>query len=66
MKKIKIDVCFFERIVMPVTMFMIPLIACCKLPSPSFSIEKKCTLSRRDNVSVTWTGSIVLFANAQE
>ena len=66
MKKIKNDVYFFERIVMPSTMFMIPSIACCKFPSPSFWIAKRCTLSRRDNASLTWTGSILLFANVQE
>ena len=51
---------------MPSTMFMIPSIACCKLPSPSFWIVKRCTLSRRDNASLAWTGSILLFVNFQE
>ena len=51
---------------MPSTMFMIPSIACCKLSSPSFWIAKRCTLSRRDNASLTWTGSILLFVNVQE
>ena len=66
MKKIKIDVCFFERIVMPSVVFMIPSIAGCRLPSPSFWIAKRCTLSRRNNGSLTWTDSILLFANVQE
>ena len=47
-------------------MFMTPSTACCKLPSPSFWIAKRCTLSRRDNASFTQTGSILLFANVQE
>ena len=66
MKKVNIDVCFFERIVMPSAMFMIRSIACCKLPSPLFWIAKRCTLSRRDNASLTWTGSILQFVNVQE
>ena len=33
-KKNEIDICFFERIVMPSFMFMIPSVASCKLPSP--------------------------------
>ena len=48
------------------TMFVIPSIACCKLPSPSFWIAKRCTLSKRDNASLTWTGSLLLFVNVQE
>ena len=40
---------------------MIPSIACYKLPSPSFWIAKRCTLSKRDNAFLTWTGSILLF-----
>ena len=51
---------------MPSAMFMIPSIACCKLPSPSFWIAKRCTLSRMDNASLIGTGSILLFVNAQE
>ena len=51
--KIKIDVCFFEGIVIPSTMFMTPSIASCKLPSPSFWIAKRCTLSRMNNASDT-------------
>ena len=35
-KKTKIDVCCFEWTVIPSAMFIIPSIACCKLPSPSF------------------------------
>ena len=62
----KIDVLFFQRIVMPSAMFMIPSIACCKLPSLLFWRAKRCTLSRRDNVSLTWTDSILLFVNVQE
>ena len=65
MKKNKIDVCFFERVVMPSTMFMIPSTAC-KLPSPSFWIAKRCTLSRRGNASLTRTGFILLFVNVQK
>ena len=63
MKTIKIDVCFLEQIVMDSIMFMIPSVACC---NPSFWIAKRCTLSRRDNASLTQTGSILLFANVQE
>ena len=66
MNKIKIDVSFSEQIVMPSTIFMIPSTARCKLKSPSFRIIKRCTLSRRDNTSLTWTGSILLFVNDQE
>ena len=66
MKKNKMDVCFFERMVMLSTMFMIPSVTCCKLPPPSFWIVKRCTLSRRDNASLAWTGSILLFVNFQE
>ena len=51
---------------MPSTKFMIPSIACCKLPSPSFWIAKRFTLSRRVNASLTYTGSILLFVNVQE
>ena len=51
---------------MPSAMFMTPSIAYCELPSPSFCMEKRCTLSRRDNASLTWTGSILLFVNIQE
>ena len=51
---------------MPSTKFMIPSIACCKLPSPSFWIANRYTLSRRGNASLTWTGSILLFVNVQE
>ena len=51
---------------MPSTRFMIPSIACCKLPSPLFWRAKRCTLSRRGNASLTWTGSIILFVNVQE
>ena len=47
-------------------MFMIPSIACCNLPSPSFWIARRCTLSRRDDASLTWTGSILLFIHVQE
>ena len=63
MKTIKIDVCFLEQIVMDSIMFMIPSAACC---NPSFWIAKRCTLSRRDNASLTWTDSILLFVNVQE
>ena len=35
-------------------MFMIPSIECCKLPSLSFWIAKRCTLSRKDNGSLAW------------
>ena len=66
MKKIKTDVCFFERIVMPSTMFMIPSIVCYKPPSPSFWLAKRCTLPRSDNASLIWTGSILLFDNFQK
>ena len=48
------------------TMFMIPSIAHCKYPSPSFWIPKRCTLSRRNNASLTCTGFILLFFNVQE
>ena len=65
-KKIKFDVCFFERIVMPSTMFMIPSITCCKLPSPWFWIAERFTLSRMDDAYLTWTCSIPLFVNVQE
>ena len=51
---------------MPSTMFMIPSIACCKLASPSFWIVERCTLSRKDNASLTWTSYILLFVNIQE
>ena len=51
---------------MPSTKFRMPSIACCKLPSPSFWIAKRYTLSRRGNASLTWTGSILLFVNVQE
>ena len=51
---------------MPSTMFMIPSIAYCKYPSPSFWIPKRCTLSRRNNASLTCTGFILLFFNVQE
>ena len=51
---------------MPSTMFIIPSITCCKLPFPLFWIVKRCTLSRRDNASLTWAGSILLFVNVQE
>ena len=51
---------------MPSTMFMIPSIACCKLPSPMFWRAKRCTLSKRDDASLTWTRSILLFFNVQE
>ena len=51
---------------MPSTMFMIPSIVCCKLPTLSFWIAKRCTLSRRDNASLTWRGSVLLFVNVQE
>ena len=51
---------------MPSTMFMITLITCCKLPSPSFYIAKSCTILRRNNASLTWTDSILLFFNVQE
>ena len=51
---------------MPSTMFMMPSTACCKHPPPSFWIAKRCTLSRSDNASLTWTGSILLFVNVQE
>ena len=44
---------------------MIPSIACCKIPSLSFWIAKRCTLSRRDNDSLAWTGSILLLVNVQ-
>ena len=37
-------------------MLVIPSIACCKLPSTTFWITKKCTLSKRDNASLTWSG----------
>ena len=47
-------------------MFMIPSIACCKLPSYSFWIAKRCSLERRDYASLTWTGSILLSVNVQE
>ena len=50
MKKIKIYVCFLEQIVMDSIMFMIPSVACC---NPSLCIAKRCTLSRRDNASLT-------------
>ena len=60
-KKIKIDV-FLERIVLPSTMFIISLIACCKFLSPLLLIEKGCTLSRRD----VWSSSILLFVNVQK
>ena len=50
MKKIKIYVCFLEQIVMDSIMFMMPSVACC---NPSFCIAKRCTLSRRDNASLT-------------
>ena len=40
---------------MPSAMFMIPSIACCKLPFLLFWRAKRCTLSRRDHVSLTWT-----------
>ena len=48
------------------TTFMSSSIACCKLPSPSFWIAERFTLSGRDNASLTWTGSILLFVNVQE
>ena len=51
---------------MPSAMFMILSIEYCKLPSPSFWIPKRCTLSRRDNASLVWTGSNLLFLNVQE
>ena len=51
---------------MPSAMFMISSIACFKLPSPLFWIAKRCTLSGRDNASLTWTGSVLLFVNVQE
>ena len=66
MKKVKIDVCFFGRIVMPLIMFIIPSVACCKLPSPSFWIAKRCTLSRRGNASLKRKGSILIFVYAPE
>ena len=65
-KEIKINACFSERIVMPSVMFMIPSIAYCKLPSLLPWIPKRYILSRRDNASLTWTGSILLFVNIQE
>ena len=34
-------------------MFMIRSVACCKLPSPSFWIAKRCTLLRK-YASLTW------------
>ena len=64
-KKNKTDVCFFEQIVMPSTMFMIPSVACCKIPSSSFWIVKRCTLLRK-YASLTWKASILLFVNVQE
>ena len=48
---------------MPSTMFMIPSIPCYKLPPPLFWIAKRCTLSKRNNASLTWTGFILLFVN---
>lgn len=60
--------CFFERIVIPSNMFMIPSITCCKPPSPSFisfCITKRCTLSIMENISLTWTGSYLLLVNVQ-
>ena len=51
---------------MPSTIFRIHSVACCKLPCPSFWIVKRCTLSRRDNASLTWTGSILLFVNIKK
>ena len=51
---------------MPSTTFMIPSTAYCKLPSPSFWIPKRCTLSRKDNASLTWTGFILLLVNLEE
>ena len=41
MKKTKIDVWFSEPIVKLSVMFMIPSIACCRLPSPLFWTAKK-------------------------
>ena len=66
MKKTKIYVCFFERIVMPSTKFMISSMARCKRPSPLLWIAKRCTLSRRDNASLAMADSILLFVNVQE
>ena len=48
------------------TIFTIPSIACCKLSSPSFWIVKRCRLSKRNNVSLTWSGSTLLFVNIQK
>ena len=48
------------------TIFMIPSIACCKLPCLSFWIVKRQNMSRSDNASLTWTGSILLFVNVQK
>ena len=66
MKKAKIDVCFFEPIVKLSAMFMIPSIACCRLPPPLFWTAKKWTLLKKDNAFLIWTGFILLFVNFQE
>ena len=47
-------------------MFMKPSISCCKIPSPSFLVAKRCTLPRRDNASLTCAGATLLFVNVQE
>ena len=44
---------------------MIPSVACCKLPSPSFWIAKRCSLLRK-YASLTWKASILLFVDVQE